>query len=168
MAYLRSESFSERAFKALNISTTTSTVIATVMGSWLLNDSQSAVHFEEFSSLLQVNWGPFYTDNRYHHLAVHVTCRPILRRNSSIYSPHLRHSYLMILLERGRVVFKHCNGIQTKHVSQTHSLERPVFAVAALPAAFARTKAVIISVISRLLGSEAPESSSLHASIKAF
>ena len=50
MYYLKRESFSDKAFSALNISTTTRTVIATVMGSWLLKASQSAVHFEELKS----------------------------------------------------------------------------------------------------------------------
>ena len=58
-AHLSRDSFSERALSALNISTTTSTVMATVMGTRLPKASQLAVHLEDVSSSPQVTWGPF-------------------------------------------------------------------------------------------------------------
>ena len=56
---LSSESFSESALRALNISTTTSTVMATVMGSLLLKASHPVVHLEEVSRSPHDICGPF-------------------------------------------------------------------------------------------------------------
>ena len=56
--YRSNESFSESAFRALNISTTTRTVIAIVMGSLSENASQFFVHFEDVTKSFQLFLGP--------------------------------------------------------------------------------------------------------------
>jgi len=62
--YLSKESFSERALRALNISTTTSTVMATVMGALLLKASHPLVHLEELSRSPHDICGPFCTHRK--------------------------------------------------------------------------------------------------------